>query len=54
MSSDTALRRASGTREKVEKTLPVVGRKALASKWSKAVWYMLTEKKPFQVEFVFG
>ena len=39
---------------KVAKTLPVVGRKALASKWSKAVWYMLTEKKPFQVELVFG
>ena len=40
--------------KKVAKTLPVVGRKALASKWSKAVWYMLTEKKPFQVELVFG
>ncbi len=40
--------------KKVAKTLPVVGRKALASKWSKAVWYMLTEMKPFQVERVFG
>jgi len=33
---------------------PVVGRKALAAKWSKAVWYMLTEKKPFQLKHVFG
>ena len=40
--------------KKVSKSLPVVGRKALASKWSKAVWYMLTEKKPFRVHRVFG
>lgn len=39
---------------KTAKTLPVVGRKALSSKWSKAVWYMLTEMKPFDLTRVFG
>jgi len=39
---------------KAAATLPVVARKALASKFAKAVWYMLTENKPFQIEKVFG
>ena len=39
---------------KAAKTLPVVGRKALSSKWSKAVWYMLTEQKCFELGRVFG
>ena len=39
---------------KTAKTLPVVARKALASKLSKAVWYMLTEEKPFDIKKVFG
>jgi len=39
---------------KLAKTLPVVARKALASKWSKAVWYILTEKEPFRIHRVFG
>jgi len=39
---------------KAAATLPVVARKALASKFSKAVWYMLTEKQPFQIRKVFG
>lgn len=39
---------------KAAKTMPVVGRKALASKWSKAVWYMLTNNEPFLLRRVFG
>ena len=39
---------------KTAHSLPVVGRKALASKFSKAVWYMLTENRPFQLQKVFG
>jgi len=39
---------------KAAKTMSVVARKALASKLSKAVWYMLTERKPFQIKLVFG
>lgn len=39
---------------KAAATKPVVGRKALASKLSKAVWYMLTENAPFQIQKVFG
>jgi transposase len=40
--------------KKVQKVDPVVGRKALASKLSKAVWYMLTRKEPFQIKRIFG
>ena len=39
---------------KAAATLPVVARKALASKFSKAVWYMLTQNRPFQIQKVFG
>jgi len=39
---------------KAAATLPVVARKGLASKFAKAVWYMLTENQPFQIQKVFG
>jgi transposase len=39
---------------KAAATKPVIARKALASKFSKAVWYMLTENAPFQIQKVFG
>jgi transposase len=39
---------------KKAKTNAFVARKALCSKWSKAVWYILTERKPFNPVKVFG
>jgi transposase len=39
---------------KAATTQPVVARKALASKFAKAVWYMLTENRPFQIQKIFG
>jgi transposase len=39
---------------KAAKTNPVIGRKALASKFTKAVWYMLTQNCAFQPQRMFG
>jgi transposase len=41
-------------RRKEAKTNATVARKALCSKWSKAIWYMLTNRQPFQLDKVFG